>query len=74
MITATLMYRYFICDDSTSLHLAVLPLSAIIRVNWLLCIDTADHRLIYTDAVYIYDSTDEHRHAPVSIFHMRRLD
>jgi hypothetical protein len=70
MSAATLLYRYFICDDSTSLQLAGLPLSATIRVNWLLCIDTASHRLIFTDPIHLKESTDEHRHAPVSIFDM----
>jgi hypothetical protein len=74
MTAVTLLYRYFICNDSTSLHLTGLPLSSIIRVNWLLRVDTADHRRIYTDPAHLQESTDEHRHAPVSIFHMRRLE
>jgi hypothetical protein len=74
MSTAMLLYRYFICNDSTSLQLAGLPLSTTIRMNWLLRVDSADHRRIYTDPAHLQESTDEHRHAPVSIFHMQRLD
>jgi hypothetical protein len=70
MSTTMLLYRYFMCDDSTSLHLAGLPLRAIIRVNWLLCIDTASHRLIFPDPIHLKERTDEHRHALVSIFHV----
>jgi hypothetical protein len=70
MSTDMLLYRYFICDDSTSLHVTDLPLSAAIRVNWLLRIDTASHRLIFTDPIHLGESTEERRHAPVSIFHM----
>jgi hypothetical protein len=70
MSAATLLYRYFIYDDSTSLQLAGLPLSAAIRVNWLLCIDTASHRLIFTDPIHLKESTDEHCNDPVSIFDM----
>jgi hypothetical protein len=54
--------------------LAGLPLSTTIRMNWLLRVDSADHRRIYTDPAHLQESTDERRHAPVSIFHMQRLD